>query len=283
MINNDNIQLYSGAGNDFLILNNLDNKYSDYLKIVLELMSQTEYSKFDGVIFIEKSTTADFKMNYYNRDGTTNSLCGNGLRCTGQYVKDNSLTNKNELTVESVGNIYKLVFLDNGLVSTYFPLPKVINPEINLKINLDKWHQDLKCSYVDCGSPHIVIFVEDLNINNKKITSLDEIDVINFGRYLRYHKDLMPEGANVNFVKIISAEDSLVESRVYERGVEDETLASGTGSISVGVTCFITKGINPPVNIKTRLGETLIVDFEFIEDKISKIILTGRAQRIKNK
>jgi diaminopimelate epimerase len=283
MIDKKNIQLYSGAGNDFLILNNLDNNYSDYLKIVLYLMKQELYSKFDGVIFIEKSNIADFKMNYYNRDGTTNSLCGNGLRCTAQYVKDNSFINRNELTVESIGNVYKLAFLDNGLISTYFPSPKVINPEINLKINLDKWHQDLKCSYIDCGSPHIVIFIENLNINGKKISSLDEIDVINFGRYIRHHKDLLPEGANVNFVKIISAEDSLVESRVYERGVEDETLASGTGSISVGVTCFITKGINPPISIKTRLDETLIVDFTFENEKISKIILTGKAQRIKNK
>jgi diaminopimelate epimerase len=280
LVDKNNIQLYSGAGNDFLILNNLENAYSDYLKIVLDLMSQNEYAKFDGVIFIEKSNSADFKMNYYNRDGTTNSLCGNGLRCTAQYVKDNSLTNKNEITIESVGNIYKLVFLDNGLISTYFPPPKIINPDINLKINLEKWHQDLKCSYVDSGSPHIVIFIENMNINGKKVSSLDEIDVINFGRYLRHHKDLMPEGANVNFVNVISVEDSLVETRVYERGVEDETLASGTGSVSVGIICYTNKGIEPPINIKTRFGETLIVDFEFVDEKISKIILTGRARKI---
>lgn len=280
MVDKNNIQLYSGAGNDFLILINLENIYKEHLKIVLALMSQPKYSKFDGVIFIEKSSTADFEMNYYNRDGTTNSLCGNGLRCTAQYVKDNLLIDNKEITIESVGNIYKLVYLDNGLIATYFPPPKIINPEINLKINLDKWHQDLKCSYVDCGSPHIVIFIENMTISNKKVTSLDEIDIINFGRYIRYHKDLMPEGANVNFVKVISVEDSLVESRVYERGVEDETLASGTGSVSVGVSCLINKGIEPPVNIKTRLGETLIVDFEFENEKISKIILTGRARKI---
>lgn len=280
MADKNNIQLYSGAGNDFLILNNLENIYSEHLNIVLDLMAKPEYSKFDGVIFIEKSNSADFKMNYFNRDGSTNSLCGNGLRCTAQYVRYNSLTDRSEISIESVGIVYKLVYLDNGLISTFFPPPKVVNPNINLKINIDKWHQDLRCSYVDCGSPHVVIFIENMSVNDRKIASLDEVDVINFGKYIRNHKDLLPEGANVNFVNVISYEDSLVESRVYERGVEDETLASGTGSVSVGITCFITKGIEPPINIKTRLGETLIVDFEFVDEKISKIILTGRARKI---
>ena len=123
---------YSGAGNDFLILNNLDDKIVDHSQMTLDLISR-ERHRFDGVIYVEQSDIADFKMNYYNRDGSGNALCGNGLRCTVQFINDNNISEKSEMTIEAVGKIYSAKLHNNNIVSTGFPPPNKIKLKFKLK------------------------------------------------------------------------------------------------------------------------------------------------------
>ena len=271
------IQKYSGAGNKFIMINDPKGKIKDHSDLVIKLTS--EDPEMDGVIFIEGSGIADFKMNYFNKDGTGDALCGNGLRCTAKYILDNNLSDKKNLNIEAVSEIYECEFLEAGLISVLFPPPVKVKTNFKLKVHFQEWWELLNCSYVDCGSPHIVVFIDE--IEKPIVKDLNEIKINEWGRNIRMHKDLMPEGANVNFVKVISKERGELEIRSYERGVEGETLACGTGAISSALIFFILRNQKNEIKLLTRSGECLIVKLEIENGKFNKIHLTGNAVRIK--
>ena len=271
------MQKYSGAGNKFIILENLEGNYTDLSKTVTDLTSKVENAETDGVIFLEKSEIADFKMNYFNKDGTGDALCGNGLRCTMKYISDNNYSEKNELKLEAVSKIYECKIIDENKISVIFPPPLKVKTNFKLKVHFQEWWELLNCSYVDCGSPHIVIFIDE--IEKPKVNNLEEVNISEWGRNIRMHKDLMPEGANVNFVKVISNEKSELEIRSFERGVEGETLACGTGAISSALIYFILRNPIKPISVLTRSGEYLFIDFEIENKKLVNVKLAGNAER----
>ncbi len=272
------MQKYSGAGNKFIMINNLDGAVSDRKKFVLDAIKH-EGEGMDGVIFVETSDAADFKMNYFNRDGTGDALCGNGLRCTARYIADNSLSGKEELLLEAVSNIYESKSNEDGTIRISFPPPERVKLNFKLKVHFEGWWEMLNCSYVDVGSPHIIVFIDE--IEKPVVNELEEIKIIDWGRNIRMHKDLMPEGANVNFVKVDDIERSLLSIRSYERGVEGETLACGTGALSAAIVFHALRGQELPVMLLTRSGEFLKVDLEIIDRKIRRVFLSGNAVRIK--
>jgi len=274
----NDLQKYSGAGNKFIILDNLDNLITDHTKKVLELMSKNENEEMDGVIFLEKSSVGDFRMNYFNRDGSGNALCGNGLRCTVRYINDNNISDKKYLIIEAVSNTYQCNILEDGEILIAFPPPKKIRTQFNLKVHFVEWWQSLNVSFVDVGSPHIIVFIDE--IEKPKVKNPDEVEVMEWGRDIRMHKDLMPEGANVNFVDIISKEKGEIAVRSYERGVERETLASGTGAISSAIVSNLTREVVQPVKVLTKSGNYLTVGFEVVDNKIKNLTLAGPAERI---
>ena len=271
------IQKYSGAGNKFFMINDLEGIQKDHKDLVIKLSS--EDPEMDGVIFIERSSAADYKMNYFNKDGTGDALCGNGLRCTVKYITDNNISEKKDMKVEAVSEIYGCQILESGLISVSFPPPVKIKTNFKLKVHFQEWWELLNCSYVDCGSPHIVVFIDE--IEKPIVKDLEEIKINEWGRNIRMHKDLMPEGANVNFVKVVSKEKGELEIRSYERGVEGETLACGTGAISSAVIFYILRNNVKPVRLMTRSGEYLLVDLIIKEKKLAGLKLTGNALRYK--
>lgn len=267
---------YTGAGNNFIMINNLDLKIGNNKSIVMDLCAQEENKDVDGVIFVETTMKADLKMNYYNRDGSSGSLCGNGLRCTVRYSLDNKLIKKDKLTVEAVDKIYKCEVVDEKNIRVEMPDPAVVNPSFKLKVNFGEWWEELECAYVDCGSPHVVVFIDD--IKKPIVNNLDEVDIEEWGRNIRMHRDLMPEGANVNFVKVVSENE--IHTRTFERGVERETLSSGTGSISSAIISYIKRNVNTPVRVLPKYGEYITIDFTEEEGKIKNLSITGGANRI---
>lgn len=270
------IQKYSGAGNKFIIINNIQRQITGHADNVIKLCSDDP--SMDGVIFVESSATGDFKMNYFNKDGTGDALCGNGLRCTVKYIVDNEISENRFFKIEAVGKIYDCEILESGKISVSFPPPVMIKTNFKLKVNFQEWWEMLNCSYVDCGSPHIVVFIDE--IEKPVIKNLEEVNINEWGRNIRMHKDLMPEGANVNFVRVISEDDGELEIRSYERGVEGETLACGTGAISSAIIFYILRKQVMPVNILTRSGEYLTVNLKIENNKIKELNLTGKAERI---
>ncbi|MBN1634707.1 MAG: diaminopimelate epimerase [Ignavibacteria bacterium] len=268
---------YSGAGNNFLILNNLDDKIVDRSQMTIDLISR-EQQRFDGVIYLEESDIADFKMNYYNRDGSGNALCGNGLRCTAQFINDNKISEKNDITIEAVTKIYPAKLQGNNIVTIGFYPPDKIKLKFKLKVHFTEWWQLINCSYIDVGSPHAVIFTDD--IEKPVVKNISDIPIDEWGKNIRMHKDFAPEGVNAQFVQILSNENSEIAIRSFERGVEGETLACGTGAISSAIVSYALRGINPPVKVFTKSGSILTVDFSVIEKKIRNLTLTGPAVKI---
>lgn len=267
---------YSGAGNTFFIVNNLNGRITDYIANVNRLIKTD--NTMDGVIFIEKSGSADYKMNYFNKDGTGNALCGNGIRCTVKFISDKRLSEKTELKIEAVSNIYDCKILSDGEISVKFPPPMKVKTNFKLKVHFQDWWELLNCSYVDVSSPHIVVFIDE--IEKPEVKSIDEADIINWGRNIRMHKDLMPEGANVNFIQILSSEKGELAIRSYERGVEGETLACGTGALSSALIFYLLRKQNNPVRLLTRSGEYLTVYFQIENKKLISFSLTGKAEAI---
>ncbi len=272
------VQKYTGAGNDFLIINNLENSINDYENITKEFISLNGNSGFDGVIFVEQSDIADFRMNYYNKDGTGNALCGNGLRATIKYLQDNKFSSGSHINLEAVNKIYQCRVLGDDMISVSFPKPSKVKLKFKLKVHFAEWWQLLTVSYLDVGSPHIVVFIDD--IENPRLKNIEEVDIMEWGRNIRMHKDLMPEGANVNFIEIVNTSQGELKIRSYERGVEGETLACGTGALSSAIAANVLKNVSKPIKLLTKSGEKLIVNFELSDNSIRDLYLTGSAIRL---
>lgn len=271
-------KIYSGAGNDFVMLNNWDNvipfdKQSEFTKTICE----NQFTEIDGVIFVDKpkGTEAYIRMNYFNRDGSYGAMCGNGARCIAQYSVDEGIVSQKEFYLEAVDKIYKAEIKGNNIVKINFPPPG----EYVLNTKVKTAGTPVNVHWIQVGSEHIVLFIDDeLNKESLKINSLDEAKINEWGKELRYHKRFKPRGANVNFAEPVSG--SQIRIRTYERGVERETLACGTGIISTAVISNMLDKAEPPVKVLVQSGEWLTVDFTKIDNKITNLSLEGSARKI---
>jgi diaminopimelate epimerase len=144
-------------------------------------------------------------------------------------------------------------------------------------------NQLIPASFVDTGSPHIVVKVNDVLRNPSDPDSfyndLDSFPVYELGKEIRYHKDFIPDGTNVNFIRIHDVE---IDIRSYERGVENETLSCGTGSVAAALLAFVKENFHPPIKIHQKSGDVLIVNFKIEEQKVQELSLTGPAKIIFN-
>ncbi len=263
----------SGAGNDFIVFDKLLNPNlslsSDSIK---KLCDRRNGIGADGIITIADSDSYDFTMEYYNSDGTTGSLCGNGARCAIKFAESTKRVKKPKTKFVSNGESYLGEILNDSQVKVYFNEPQ------NLKINskVEAAGQLINACYVNTGSPHVVINITDVLRNPENPQSfyenIDDLPVFEIGKEVRNLPEFYPEGANVNFYCL---NDDKIYIRTYERGVEDETLACGTGNAATAIVINNVHKIAPPFNLTTRGGDNLIIDFEN-EDKIIKnLTLTG--------
>jgi diaminopimelate epimerase len=265
----------SGAGNDFILVDKNVNPGFIPDQVIIQKICNRRYGiGADGVITVSNSSSYDFEMQYFNADGSTGSLCGNGARCAIKFA-DLSGRIKQEFTkFLSNGVAYSGCALSDGRIRFFF------NPPQRLKYNfkIKAFNQLINACYADTGSPHVIIKIEDVlkDPANPKLfyEDLNDFPVFELGREIRYHKDFAPEGANINFIKLIEGK---IHIRTYERGVEDETLACGTGSTAAAVIGSTLFNLNPPVSLITRGGDELIVDFKIGNQNIKDLSLTGPA------
>jgi diaminopimelate epimerase len=266
----------NGAGNDFVLF---DLDENSELIIQPEFVRNICHRQFgigaDGVITIRDDDGYDFVMAYYNSDGSPGTLCGNGARCAIKFasVKGKYLGNETKFLCNNL--VYEGELVDSNNVK--FNLRKPGTQKFNFKI---KAHDQLiNASFVDTGSPHVVILVTDIlkDVKNPKsfYTSLDELDLMKIGREIRYSSDFAPLGVNVNFIQIKS---NKIHIRTYERGVENETLACGTGSVASAIVANKLYGIESPAEIVTVTGKLLTVEFNIDNNGFSDVSLTGPAE-----
>jgi len=207
-------------------------------------------------------------MNYYNADGSTGSLCANGARCAVFYASETGRLK--DVTANFVSNeaVYKAEIVKNSEVRFYLNPPKKI--KYNFKIKAAG--RLISAHFADTGSPHVVI---DINENKEVFGMLDSVQVELLGKEIRNLPEFSPDGTNVNFVDV---KDDIVHIRTYERGVEAETLACGTGSVAAALICFVNKNLTVPIQIIPKSKEKLLVNFEVENSKVRNLSLTGPAK-----
>ncbi len=254
-----------GAGNDFILIDNIVCRIttSDQLKDLARKMCNRKLGAgADGLLVLEKSKVADLKMRVFNADGSEAQMCGNGARCFAYYFSGVKKTGKDFLlALETKAGIVKArVNADNVRIN--LTQPKNLKLGIPLKVS----GRTIKVNFINTGVPHAVIFVEGLK----------EIDVFELGREIRYHRFFAPAGTNVNFVEVLSLDS--IKIRTYERGVEDETLACGTGSVAAALVSGVKIGskINK-IKVRTAGGEVLKVNFIKTEHGFKDVWLEGKA------
>ena len=244
---------YQGAGNDFVMLDNRIGAYDILTTQDIENLCDRRFGVgADGLILLENADGYDFKMVYYNADGRESSMCGNGGRCIVAFAKRLNII-RTEASFIATDGPHKASISDNEIILLQMS-------------DVDSINMTDQYSFLNTGSPHHVQIVD----------SIKEIDVKSLGSKIRYSDLYGVEGSNVNFVQQDS-EDAF-SMRTYERGVEDETLACGTGATAVALAMHYsgkTESTNLTIEVE---GGTLTVSFERDGDKYHNIILGGPAE-----
>lgn len=261
----------TGAGNDFVVVDNRELVIQDPERFAKTVCDRRYGIGGDGVLLVERSTKADFTMKYYNADGSCGGMCGNGGRCIAQFAKSIGIVEENKLAFEALGHVYSGT-IDHDIVSLRMKDPSATS--LGEKIDVDG--MIITVNFVDTGSPHCVILEQE----NPSLLRPDfsTAEIFHLGRKLRYHQRYAPDGANINFVQLIDT--TSIKIRTYERGVEDETLACGTGSIASAVVAAMLKKCASPVKVHTRSNEILTISFLTREKEISEVTLKGTAQLV---
>ena len=250
----------NGAGNDFVMLDNLAGGLRLDAGEIARLCDRHRGVGADGVLVAEAAANgADFRMRYYNADGGEAEMCGNGARCFARYA--GKITGRHgAIRFETPAGVIRAE-CDGDNVRLGMSEPR----DLTLDRHIELSGGSVVAHSVNTGVPHAVVFVEDL----------EKADVRGLGAALRYHRDFAPKGTNVNFVQIIDPGTAAV--RTYERGVEDETLACGTGVVAVALILHEKHGASAPVSVRVRGGDTLLVSFEKEGGAYRNVSLTGPA------
>ena len=256
----------SGSGNDFIIIDNRKPVIENSAKpgFVSQICVPKLSVGADGVIFIENSDTADFKWDFYNADGSSAEMCGNGGRCVAQYAYVRKIASE-KMSFETKAGII-IAEVKESYVRIKLTTPKGMQRNLNIDLN----GKTFKVDSLNIGVPHAIIYSD--NVANE--------DVRGVGRGIRTHPAFSPEGTNVDFVQKLG-EDAL-HVRTYERGVEGETLACGTGVVASALLASEANLVKPPVRVQTQGGEVLTVDFEKIDraGEFKDVFLEGSAKTV---
>lgn len=254
----------SGSGNDFIIIDNRNNIIDEngLSKFIAKVCRRKMAVGADGLILVENTDSADFKWRFFNSDGSDAEMCGNGARCVARFAYLNDIAGSN-MSFETLAGLVKAeVIKDRVKVKMTDPLDLKTDDTIELKNGL------LSISSVNTGVPHVVI------VND----SIDDVDIVKIGREIRYHDQFSPAGTNVNFVCHIK--DNTLAIRTYERGVEDETLACGTGAAASAIIMAHKMKLDSPLSVLTRSGGYLNIFFKEKEGQYFDIYLEGDARII---
>jgi len=249
----------SGSGNDFILIDHRKPIFKeDEMKNFARKVCERRISVgADGLVLVENSKKADVKWRFFNADGSEAEMCGNAGRCLGRFAYLKGITGPS-LTFETLAGILSAQ-VDGKRVK--LEMTKPFGLKLDEKISIEG--KELVISSINTGVPHAVFFLDDI----------DGADVFRIGRAIRFHPHFTPAGANTNCVRLENP--SWLSVRTYERGVEDETLACGTGTVASALITALKGGVSSPVSIKTRGGEVLLVHFEIKGEEVERVFREG--------
>jgi diaminopimelate epimerase len=254
----------SGSGNDFILVDNRKGIIAeDDLQGWIASVCRRKHSVgADGLILIESSKQADFKWRFFNADGGEAEMCGNGGRCVARLACLKGIASE-QLSFETKAGIIRAE-VNAERVKLEMPPSSLV--QLDQVIDLDG--DPLTVNHVSVGVPHVVVWTDDI----------EAAPISKFGPAIRYHRVFSPAGTNVNFVQ--SMTDGTLAIRTYERGVEDETLACGTGSVASALIAARKGLAESPVTLLTRGGEFLNVYFRQVGEEFRDVFLEGDARVI---
>ncbi|MDD4933531.1 MAG: diaminopimelate epimerase [Methylacidiphilaceae bacterium] len=255
----------TGAGNDFILVDDRDGRLQLRPDQIARLCDRHFGIGADGMLVAETDGEEDrIRMRYYNSDGGEASLCGNGARCFARFLRSLWKGKESDRVSFLTGAGPVEAWFAGEEVSISMPDPGAAR----LRQPVATRHGPREVQWIHTGVPHLVVFVQ----------SVEGIDVEELGRELRWLPDFAPEGANVDFVELLGSDRSAV--RTYERGVEAETLACGTGVTASALVAHLAKGLSSPVSVLVRSGDCLRVLFERSGDRFHGVRLQGPATMV---
>ena len=261
----------TGAGNDFVLIDEMDQHTpsTDWARLAPFLCDRRFGVGADGVLILRPSRSLDFVMEYFNADGSSGGMCGNGGRCAASYYMLKH--HRQETTFEALCDSYTARTAGEGII---LRMKDPVNIQLGKRITV--MGESVPIHYVDTGAPHAVAFVDQLPERFRALIASNGI--LEVGRAIRYHDEFKPNGTNVDLIEIQTAGG--LSMRTYERGVEAETLACGTGAVACSILGALLKGLRPPVEIRTRSNQVLRVNFHASGDRISDVDLEGPVKTV---
>ncbi|MGW8192887.1 MAG: diaminopimelate epimerase [Desulforhopalus sp.] len=256
----------SGAGNDFVVIDNRSLKIpvEDQPELARRICRRMFSVGADGMILIKNSAKADFAWDLYNADGSVAEMCGNGARCAARYAHRHNICGK-KMGIETLAGIVEAEICEEDDIVRVKMVPP-FNFRLDLSLRLDD--EEYPVMFVNTGVPHAVIFIQE-----------DEVPVKIWGRKVRFHQLFEPEGTNVNFVQLLP--DGRLKVRTYERGVESETMACGTGAVASALFAAMLKGVDSPVEVVTTGGEVLTILFDLHDGPVAEnVFMQGQTRLI---
>ena len=251
----------AGGGNDFVVIDNRSGRIPDGSDLARRICVRALSVGADGLILVENTVRANFRMRYFNSDGSLGEFCGNGTRCAARFALVNVISGRS-MTIETDAGVVRAEVSENQVTIT-MPQPDGFRPDVPLRVEGRTIHG----SFIRAGVPHFVTFLRD---------DLWSPDIVPLGRAIRRHRDLEPGGANANFVVVRGGHS--IEVRTYERGVEAETLSCGSGVVASAVVSALFGKVTSPVAVLTRSGITLEVSFVLDGGDVRDVRLKGDAR-----
>ena len=257
----------AGAGNDFIVIEAPKDRIN-LKRLAVKVCDRTNGIGADGLLVLDQSKKADYKMRIINADGSEAEMCGNGARCMASYIVAKKNPRKDMFTMDTLAGVLEAM-AEGEIADVKLSDPQDYRAAIEIKVDGRK----MTVHYIDTGVPHTIVYVD----------GLDNIDVAEIGAKIRYHKEFEPRGTNVNFVEHIGK--GKVDCRTYERGVEGETKACGTGSVAAAIISYLE--LNPDIStnkkrasmrVRTRSSELLKVTFDLTDGVINNVRLKGKRE-----
>lgn len=263
-----------GLGNDYVYVNGFEEKIENPSKLAVKVSDRHFGIGSDGLILINPSKAADFEMEMYNADGSRGEMCGNGIRCVAKYVYDYGLTDKTQISIETLGGIkYLELTVEEGKVVQVQvdmgkpelrpgKIPVIAEGDTVIDAPIEVEGKIYKMTGVSMGNPHIVIYMDDI----------DNLEIEKIGPKFENHKRF-PNRINTEFVEVLDR--NTVKMRVWERG-SGETLACGTGACAVAVSCILNGLTEDEVTVRL-LGGDLFIKWD--REK-NTVYMTGPAETV---
>lgn len=252
-----------GAGNDFILIDDRDKNFPEDQEIIANLCKRRTGIGSDGLILIRPSQEADFSMIFFNPDGRKADMCGNGARCVARLAHDIGIAG-DSMRFSTGSGIISATVTSDGMVELVMSNPKDI--KLSLKLKVDK--EEVIMDFINTGVPHVVI----------EVNNIDNFDLEKFAPKVRYHSFFAPAGTNVNIIEVQDRNN--IKIRTYERGVEGETYACGTGIVASAIISVLKSKTSPPITVTTKLGYRLKVNFIREGNLVSNVTLLGPAEYV---